>query len=45
MSNESIFIAGVSGMFLGRFGQDPYALAAMVAEADSFTRQPQEVLR
>ena len=23
MSNESIFIAGVNGLFLGRFGQDP----------------------
>jgi len=36
---------GDDGLFLGRFAHDPYALAAVVAEADSLTRQPQEVLR
>ncbi len=29
---------------LGGFAHDPYALAAIVAEADSPTRQPPEVL-
>jgi triosephosphate isomerase len=35
----------VDGLFLGRFAHDPYALAAVIAEADSLTGQPQEVLR